>query len=99
MLCLPLKRSPGSQTNKTGVIASAKGMVRSYVPSVVLKCQSMGFCSAAFSENVNSFMLVCLHKHYLGEWWKPQLISISDRFGLGGRARQGIHATQTDYQR
>ena len=31
---------------------SAKGTLRSHVPSVVLKCQSMGFCSAAFSENV-----------------------------------------------
>ena len=39
---------------------SPKGMVRSYVPSVVLKCQSMGFCNAAFSDNVYSFTLVCL---------------------------------------
>ena len=75
---------------------SAKGMLRSYVPSVVLKCQSMGFCNAAFSDNVYSFTLVCLHKHYPGEWWKPQLISISDRYGLGTHARRGISAAQTD---
>ena len=77
---------------------SAKGMLRSYVPSVVLKCQSMGFSHAAFSENVYCFTLVCLHKNYPGEWWKPQLVCISDRYGLGAHARQGIQQAYREHQ-
>ena len=77
---------------------SPKGMLWSYVPSVARKCQSMGFCSAGFSKNVYRFTFVCLHKHYPGEWWEPQLISVSDRYGLGACTRQGIRAAQTDYQ-
>ena len=70
---------------------SAKGMLRSCVPSIVLKCQSMGFSHVAFSENV-------YHKNYPGEWWKPQLVYISDKCGLGAHARQGVQQAEREHQ-